>query len=352
MIRDLFRDNIKTLVPYSCARDEFKGVAKVYLDANESYKAHVDKEDINRYPDPRSEKLRIKIEEVLKIPFEKTVVTNGSDESIDLLFRIFCTPGKDTILLLPPTYGAYRVFADINDVAYITVNLTEGFGLDKEATIKAIKENTPKLTFICSPNNPTGNAMKISDIKEIADANPGITVVDEAYFDFSDEESAVSLIDENERVVVLRTLSKAWGLAGARIGMCIASNEIHNALLATKYPYNVSLLTQNCAEKALSKKDSVNETIKEIRDERKRVSEELLKFSFVEKIFRSDSNFILVRVNDANNLYKYLQKNGVIVRNRDKEVNCKQCLRITIGSKLENNELLSALEKYDGSEEK
>jgi len=341
-VKDLMRDNIRALDPYRCARDEFSGSAEVYLDANESWRNYINFEDVNRYPDPHSMAVRELVEEKLGLKKERTIVGNGSDELIDLLFRIFCDPGKDCCLLLPPTYGAYKVFAAINDVKVELCPLKkEEFSLDEDAIIKAIDEKKPKLLFICSPNNPTGNAMNLDAIGRIASHNPAITVVDEAYFEFSDKGSATKIADKNERVVVLRTLSKCWASAGARVGIAYTSEEIHETLYNVKYPYNLSLPSQMTAIKALMQRESVLDGAKYTKKERARLSEELGSLGL--KAFPSDSNFLLVRVKGAERVYKELQKMGIIVRNRSKELNCESCLRITVGSKEENDRLLSAL---------
>ncbi len=345
-IEKLMRANIASLDPYRCARDEFEGVAEVYLDANESWRRYIDfPGDINRYPDPRSALLRKAIEEVLGLDYDMTIVGNGSDEIIDLLFRIFCDPGKDSALLMGPTYGAYKVFASINDIKVNIAPLTKDFEVDVPLVKKMIDETSPKLVFLCTPNNPTGNAIPYEIIKEIATYNSGITVVDEAYWDFSTEKSASALVKENERVVLMRTLSKAWGLASARIGIAMCSKPIHEAMYNVKYPYNIGLPSSTEALKALANAAAVREGVEYTKLERERLRGLLEKSSKVVKVYPSDSNFLLVKVLDANSIYLALQKKGIVVRNRSRELNCENCLRITVGSKEENDKLMKALEE-------
>lgn len=354
-MKELLRSNIANLKPYSCARNDFTGEAEVYLDANENWRDFVGNENRNRYPDPLCTTLRRAADEILKLPFANTVVGNGSDEVIDNLFRCFCRPGKDSALLMPPTYGAYRVFADINDVAVKNVPLTPAFELDLpslEAFLEEEKKNRTeearlKLIFICSPNNPTGNAYALEEISRVCSLFDGITVVDEAYFDFSPYESAITLLDRFPNLVVLRTLSKCWALANARIGFAIASEEICSVLNSMKYPYNVGGPSQELALRSLTQLEEVKNTLLEIEGERTRVQVELASLKCVETVFHSDANFFLVRVTDADKLYHYLAQAGIIVRNRSKEMHCENCLRITIGSKEENDKMLSCLAAFE-----
>lgn len=344
-IKPLMRDNIANLEAYRCARDEFEGEARVYLDANENWRDYIGFNAINRYPDPHSALLRRAIEEVMGLPYENTIVGNGSDELIDLLYRIFCRPGKDSVLLLPPTYGAYKVFASINEVNVITLPLTKDFALDEEGIKSAIKKYAPKLLFICSPNNPTGNAMDREAIVRIAEYNRAITVVDEAYGDFSKTESVAAEVFKNERLVVLRTLSKCWALAGARVGIAVTSKELHETLYNVKYPYNLSLPAQKAALEVLSSAEKVRDGAREIIEERERLRLELEALPSVKKVFPSDANFLLVRIEDAEEKYEKLKGRGIITRLRSKELNCASCLRITVGSRVENDELLDALKE-------
>ncbi|MFA6682541.1 MAG: histidinol-phosphate transaminase [Sphaerochaeta sp.] len=353
-MRELLRKNIANLVPYSCARNDFVGEAEVYLDANENWRDFVGDKGRNRYPDPLCSQVRKALDEVLGLPFANTVIGNGSDEIIDNLFRCFCNPGKDKAIIMSPTYGAYRVFADINDVLVNQVPLTPDFAIDfgaLEAFLAQEKtqgedEGRSKLLFICSPNNPTGNAFPLDQIEKVCLLFDGITVVDEAYFDFSLLESAATLLSRFPRLVVLRTLSKCWSLANARVGIAVASEAICKVLTSMKYPYNVGGPSQELALRGLSESVRVEETLAVTLLEKKRMEEELPCLPCVVKLFPSDANFLLVRVGDADKLYHYLSQKGIIVRNRSRELYCENCLRITIGSKSENDKLLAALTAY------
>jgi len=355
-MKELLRENIANLIPYSCARNDFKGKADVYLDANENWRDYVGDKNRNRYPDPLCTVLRTALDEVLGLPFSRTVVGNGSDEIIDNLFRMFCRPAKDSVLIMPPTYGAYRVFADINDVAVKEVPLTKDFALDF-ATLEQVLEREKsertadsrcKMLFVCSPNNPSGNAFPLDQIERICSLFDGITIVDEAYFDFSPYASAITLQDTFPNLVVLRTLSKCWGLANARVGICIASEELCAVMASMKYPYNVGGPSQEVALEVLKEASPVKKGLDSILTARKKMATELLQIPCVEKIFPSDSNFLLVRVSDATALYRYLAENGIIVRNRSKEKYCDNCLRITIGNEAENNALLACMREFKG----
>ncbi len=349
-IDSLMRETIRNLIPYSSARNEFSGQASIFIDANENYTDFVGGEGRNRYPDPRHAGLKAAIREAMGIDEHRIVLGNGSDEIIDLLFRIFCEPGEDKAVLFPPTYGAYQVFADINNAGITSLPLTENFRLDLElfrSRIDELNSGNCKLLFICSPNNPSGNSFPLSEIEEIASAFQGITIVDEAYIDFSDHPSAISLIDRNERVVVLRTLSKAWGLANVRVGFAVASEQIIRVMHNVKYPYNLSGIQQEMAVKALREKKDVETTVMRIREERDRIGAFLANLSYVQQVFGSDANFLLVRVSDANRLYTLLLERGIIIRNRSSVPGCAGCVRITIGSREENDVLLAALEELE-----
>lgn len=354
-MRELLRENIATLKPYSCARNDFTGEADVYLDANENWQDFVGKVDANRYPDPLASQVRKALDEVLGLPFAKTLIGNGSDELIDNLFRCFCRPGKDSVLLMPPTYGAYRVFADINDIKVQTAPLKSDFQLDLPALTSFLMQEKKtrtadsrlKLLFVCSPNNPSGNAFPLSEVKTICSLFDGIVVVDEAYFDFSDQASAISLLGEFSNLVVLRTLSKCWALASARVGIAIASEEIIAVIRSMKYPYNVGGPSQNLALKALGQAEAVKKGLSLIKEERKRLALTLRELSCVQQVYSSDANFFLVRVTDAAAIYHYLLGKGIIVRNRSKEMHCENCLRITVGSREENAALVAALKEYE-----
>ncbi len=357
-MRELLRENIANLVPYSCARNDFVGEAEVYLDANENWRDFVGDQGRNRYPDPLSSKVRKALEEVLDLPFANTVIGNGSDEILDNLFRCFCNPGLDKAIIMSPTYGAYRVFADINDVLVEQVPLTPDFAIDfnalevfltreKKQRKAAIDGGRSKLLFVCSPNNPTGNAFPLEQIERVCTLFDGITVVDEAYYDFSPLGSATTLLDKFPRLVVLRTLSKCWSLANARVGIAIASEAICKTLASMKYPYNVGGPSQELALKGLSEADRVHQALADTLLEKKRMETALPLLPCVVKLFPSDANFLLVRVSNADKLYHYLAQQGIIVRNRSRELFCENCLRITIGSKSENDKLLAALSAYE-----
>lgn len=345
-ISDLMNEHIRNLTPYSSARDDFKGHADVYLDANESW--YDGRERANRYPDPDAVEVRRLLDHVLGLPFEKTVIGNGSDEIIDLLIRIFCNPEKDSIIIMRPTYGAYKVFADINNVRTVNVMLNPDFSINMEELSKAIEKERPKLVFICSPNNPTGNVFPIDQIERITRMNKGITVVDEAYSDFDlDFDSAVRLIDEYPRLCVMRTLSKAWGIAGARVGILVATKEIRDTLTKVKPPYNVSVLAQRTAAEVLKSKDDIYRIRKKTIDSRRFLVHYLRYIPYIQEVIDTRTNFILIRVKDADSVYRYLMNNGVIVRNRTHEPYLEGVLRITIGSVDENDRLLEVLEGYD-----
>jgi len=354
-MRELLRPNINNLIPYSCARNDFTGNASVYLDANENWQDFIPEKSRNRYPDPLCVALRKKIEEVMGLPFSHTVVGNGSDELIDNLIRMFCVPGKDSVLIMPPTYGAYRVFADINDVRVDTVPLTKDFRIDfpslGEYFVRERKNREIgrcKLMFICSPNNPTGNAFPLEEIERIVTSFDGITIVDEAYFDFNAYSSAVDLLGKYPNLVVLRTLSKSWALAAARIGILTASEDICKVMRSMKYPYNISSPAQEEALRDLANQEKVREGTKEILAERETMASALAEVPCVREVYPTNANFFLVRMQDGNAIYRFLMARGIIVRNRGKELNCADCLRITIGSREENQCLIQALKEWRG----
>ena len=334
-IKKLVRKNILNLSPYSSARDEFSGAEGVFLDANENPKG-----SYNRYPDPHQTALKEVVAKVKSVSSENVFIGNGSDEAIDLIFRTFANPGKDKVIVCPPTYGMYEVSANINDVEIINIPLLPDFQLDKQAILKTIEQDTAiKLVFICSPNNPTGNL--IEGIEEITEKFNGIVIVDEAYIDFSPESTKVPLINTYSNVIVLQTLSKAWGLAGIRVGFAFAQTEIIALLNKIKAPYNISTLNQQQALSKLSKLDEFEAQRNEILAERERLETELLALPMVQKIYPSSANFLLVEVADANRMYNELVNKKVIVRNRHTVI--KNCIRITVGTKQENNILLTEL---------
>ncbi|MEP6676839.1 MAG: histidinol-phosphate transaminase [Ferruginibacter sp.] len=345
-LQNLIRDNIKRLTPYSSARHEFKGDASVFLDANENSHGSPLEEDFNRYPDPLQWKLKFDLAKIKGVPAENIFIGNGSDEVIDLAYRIFCNPGKDNVIICPPTYGMYEVSANINDVEVRKARLKENFELDLE-TIMNLTDAFTKMIFICSPNNPTGNSMKRDDVEWLLNNFPGLLIIDEAYINYSRQKTFIQELTEYPNLIVMQTLSKAWGLAALRIGICFASLDIIDLFNKVKPPYNINKASQELASEALMKSELVNAWIKETVNERKMLVIELHQFSFVEKIFGSDANFLLVKVKDANALYAYLSENGIVVRNRSKEPLCENCLRITVGTKIENLQLLNLLADYD-----
>ena len=345
-IEKLLRENIKRLVPYASARDEFKGEAKVYLDANENAFGSPLEEQLNRYPDPMQIELKEKISQIKGVPAGNIFLGNGSDEAIDLLFRAFCNPGVDSVILTPPTYGMYEVSANINDVFTKKIPLTRTFQLDIESISEVADERT-KMIFICSPNNPTGNSMNRDDIEIILNNFEGIVVIDEAYINYSRHRSFISELTEYPNLVVLQTLSKAWGLAGLRVGMAFASDEIISVLNRIKPPYNIGSSTQQLALKALDNVEQVNAWTKQTVAERGKLEAALKQVACVQQVFPSDANFLLVRVTDARAVYDHLVAEGIIVRDRSRVVLCEGCLRITVGTPEENELLLDRLNTFN-----
>jgi histidinol-phosphate aminotransferase len=342
MIESLVRKNILALKPYSCARDEFKGRdAHVFLDANESaYNS-----PFNRYPDPLQEQLKQTISQIKGVPTENIFLGNGSDEAIDLVYRIFCEPRMDNVVAIDPTYGMYKVCADINDVEYRPVLLSPNYALSADALLQACDEHT-KVIWICTPNNPTGNDMDRGELQKILTTFKGIVVIDEAYGDFSDLKPMRSFLKYFPRMIVLNTFSKAWASAAIRLGMAFASEEIIALFNKVKYPYNVNMLTQQAAQELLSQMVRLDRWTNEVRHERAQMIPCLMELPIVKQVYQSSANFLLVRVTDADAIYAYLVDNGIIVRNRNRVTMCQNALRITIGSKEENNELLGALRRY------
>jgi histidinol-phosphate aminotransferase len=341
-IKNLQRENIKNLRPYSTARDEYKGQASVFLDANENSFGSPLPENFNRYPDPLQLDLKDAISKIKGVPIENTFLGNGSDEAIDLLFRCFCNPGKDNVIILPPTYGMYEVSANINDVEIRKVNLLPNFQLDLNGIAEAIDENT-KLIFICSPNNPTGNSIVRTDIETVLANFKGLVIIDEAYINFAKQRTFIQELTEYPHLVILQTFSKAWGLAGLRLGMAFASSIVIDILNKVKAPYNISQSTQDLALAALQNVAQVNNWIKITVAERELLSQKLSGLSMVKRVYPSDANFILAEVEDAAGTYNALVEQGIIIRDRSKVVLCDGCLRITIGTQQENEILLSAL---------
>ena len=339
-ITSLVRPNIASLAPYSTARDEYDGPIGIFLDANESPYEN----GYNRYPDPHQAALKARIAPLKGIPTANLFLGNGSDEAIDLIYRIFCEPGKDNAVIMSPSYGMYGVAADINDIAVRSVPLDADFNLDTEALLAACDERT-KVIFLCSPNNPSGNALPQVQLLDIVERFQGVVVVDEAYADFSDKGSLAAEACERENLVVLQTLSKARAMAGLRIGMAISSAEIIRLMSMVKYPYNLSRAAMEKAMEFLEK--PIDEEVNTIVNERRRLADVLPRYPFIRRVFPSDANFILVRVDDANELYDYLLGKGIIVRNRNRVPGCAGCLRLTVGLPSENEALLDALDTYE-----
>lgn len=344
-LKELVRPNIWNLNPYSCARSEFKGNASVFLDANEN----PFNSPFNRYPDPLQLKVKEKIAQIKDVLSENIFLGVGSDECIDMAYRTFCVPGVDNVVAMSPSYGMYEVCADINDIEYRKVNLTETFELDVDALINATDDHT-KIIWLCSPNNPTGNAFDIERIKEVYDRFSGILIVDEAYIDFSSKGSMIKYIDELPRLIVLQTFSKAWGSAGVRLGVAYSNKEIIGIYSKVKYPYNVNILTQNYAIDMLENYKEVTDWVSKLLRNRLILKADLQKLSCVQKIYPTDANFMLVKVNDADALYDYLRNENIIVRNRNKIEKCLGCLRITVGTENENAELIAKITDYEGKE--
>src|SRR5476651_1063784 len=344
-LNNILRNNIKNLTPYSSARDEFQGEASVYLDANENAFGSPLEQQYNRYPDPLQYDVKKRLSEIKGLPVRNIFLGNGSDEAIDILFRSFCNPGVDNVILVPPTYGMYQVSANINDVEVRNVSLTEDFQLNLDGIAEAIDANT-KLIFICSPNNPTGNSINRADVETLLANFSGIVVVDEAYINFSRQKTFIQELTEYANLVVLQTLSKAWGLAGLRVGMAFASEEIIDVMNKVKPPYNVNEASQQLALKALENIDQVNSWIKEALIQRDKLVLELKDYDFVLDIYPSDANFILVKTTDARGIYNFLVQKGIIVRDRSKVELCQGCLRITVGTPDENTTLLKTLQDF------
>lgn len=340
-LEKIVRPNIWRLQPYSCARDEFKGrPASVFLDANESpYNG-----PFNRYPDPMQENVKARLAEIKSVKAENIFLGNGSDEAIDLVYRIFCTPGVDNVVAIEPTYGMYGVCADINDVEYRKVMLNEDFEIDADAVLGSVNEKT-KVIWICTPNNPSGNSLERAAIEKILDNFDGIVVVDEAYSDFATQRPFRVDIERWPNIIVLNTFSKAWGCAAIRLGMAFASTEIIGLMNKVKYPYNINSITQQKALEMMSDLQRVNQWLSAIKSERAKLMPAFAELPICEKVYPTDVNFFLAKVKDATKIYNYLIDNGIVVRNRSRISLCGNCLRITIGTPNENIELLAALRK-------
>ncbi|PTN10220.1 histidinol-phosphate transaminase [Mangrovibacterium marinum] len=336
----LLRENVKNLKPYSSARDEFSGEAMVFLDANENpYNA-----PYNRYPDPLQRQLKEKISGIKGCAPDKIFLGNGSDEPIDLLFRAFCEPGKDNIVSIDPTYGMYQVAADINNIEVRKIKLKEDYSFSADELLGQADENS-KLAFVCSPNNPTANLMDQGEMLKLIQNFKGLVVVDEAYIDFAPGASLLPELDRYPNLVILQTFSKAWGMAGIRLGMAFASPDIIKIFNKIKYPYNINILTQQKALELIEQETEKNAWVETLLAERTKLSEQLKAFPFVVKIYPSDANFLLVKLHDARGIYDYLVENGVIVRDRSKVILCDDSLRITVGSPEENEILIEKLKE-------
>jgi histidinol-phosphate aminotransferase len=345
-IDTLVRNNIRRMTAYSSARHEFSGEATVFLDANENSFGSPLSENYNRYPDPLQVNLKEKISNIKGVPIQNIFIGNGSDEAIDLLFRIFCEPGKDNAIIFPPTYGMYEVCAEMNDIALKKIPLLENFQLNLAATEVAIDANT-KLIFVCSPNNPTGNSINRQDIEVLLNNFDGLVVIDEAYINYARQKTFIQELTEYPNLVILQTLSKAWGLAGLRLGMAFAGQQVIGYMNKVKYPYNISTATQQLVLDALNNISNVNNWIKTTVEQREWLGKELLSLPFTQAVYPSDANFLLVKMHNARNIYEYLSGIGIIVRDRSKVILCDDCLRITIGTPEENKQLLEALKKMD-----
>ena len=339
-IENLLRNNIKTIKAYSSARDEYKDASAdmVFIDANEN----PFQTQVNRYPDPQQSKVKERLAEIKSVPASQILLGNGSDEVLDLIFRAFCEPNLDQVITLPPTYGMYSVLADLNAVDIVKVELDSNFQ-PKVEDILAAQSETTKLLFICSPNNPTANSFQAKKIEALIQNFKGIVVIDEAYIDFSSEESWLSRLNDFPNLIVTQTLSKAYGLAGIRLGVCYASEFIISILNKIKPPYNVNQLTQDKALQRLNNTSEVAQEVQLILQQRNQLREALAAVDFVETVFASDANFILARVDDANKRYSELIEKGVVVRNRTTQPLCKNCLRFTVGTAEENNFLIKTL---------
>jgi histidinol-phosphate aminotransferase len=344
-LENLLRDNIRRLKAYSSARDEYSGKDGIFLDANENSFDSVPSGNLNRYPDPFQSDLKDQLSKIHSIDPNQIFVGNGSDEAIDLLLRAFCNPQKDSIMIMPPTYGMYQVAADINDVETQSIALTADFEIDTSSVLSAIKPTT-KIIFICSPNNPTGNTLNREAIESILLQFPGIVVVDEAYVDFSPHPSWLSRLSEFQNLVVLQTFSKAWGLAGMRCGMAFANPFVVSILNKIKYPYNVNGVTQAVASEAVRQLSQKESLVQKILEQKEWLINQLKPLPFVEHIYASDTNFLLIKVSDATKLYDYLVSFNIIIRNRTTVLHCGDCVRITVGTPSENEVLVEKLKLF------
>jgi len=345
-IQTLLRENIRKIKPYSTARDEYTGVALVNLDANENPYGSIGNTKNNRYPDPYQNKLKSLISEIKKIPTSQLFLGNGSDEAIDLLYRAFCNPGVDNVIICPPTYGMYEVSAATQDATCIKVDLTSEYELQPELILNSTNKLT-KIIWLCSPNNPTGNLLQTNHIEMLLTQFNGIVVIDEAYIDFANEPSWITRLEEFPNLVVLQTFSKAWGLANIRLGMMFASESIISVINKIKLPYNINGMVQEFAYKTIRENAAEkDQMVKDILDQRDKLSQAIMQIAGVQKVYKSDANFILVKINNAHTIYTYLVDQGVIVRDRSSVKLCENSLRITVGTEDENALLLEKLTQY------
>ncbi len=347
IVEDLLRENIRKLVPYSSARDEFKGEARVFIDANENSLGSPLMKWYNRYPDPMQWKIKEKLSAIKGIAPQHIFLGNGSDECIDVLYRAFCNPGKDNVIICPPTYGMYEVSAHINDVELRRARLLDNFQLDLIHLENLVDAHT-KIIWLCSPNNPTANSLNREDIETVLNNFPGLVVIDEAYINFSRHRSFIAELQEYPNLVVMQTLSKAWGLAGLRLGMAFASEAIVEVYNRVKPPYNIGQATQDLVLKALDEVGQVNDMIRLIVQLRGELELALKKLPVVQQVHESDANFLLVKVTDAKAVYNHLLQNGIVVRDRSRVELCEGCLRITVGTGKENADLIKNLETFPG----
>ncbi|MGL5317825.1 MAG: histidinol-phosphate transaminase [Bacteroidales bacterium] len=341
-ISNLLRPNILKLKAYSTARDEYQGTIGQFMDANENPV----ETGINRYPDPYQKELKSKIAGLKKIATENIFVGNGSDEAIDVLYRVFCRPGIDNVIGITPSYGMYKVAADINDIEYREYKLDKNFNFNATELLKLVDANT-KMLFLCSPNNPSGNLLDQREIGILLKQFEGILIIDEAYIDFATSESYTTLLSQYPRLVILQTLSKAWGAAAIRLGLAFASAAIITFMTRVKYPYNVNLLSQKAAIQTLNESDRIAKTVNMICSERDQLKQRLISFPFVEHVYPSDANFLLVRCFQATKLYNFLLKKEIIVRDRSSVPGCESCLRVSVGTPEENQKLIEALLAYE-----
>jgi histidinol-phosphate aminotransferase len=344
-IHKLIRKNIEDMKPYSSARDEYTGNSGIFLDANENSIGSAAEKPLNRYPDPRHRKLRGRLAELKGVQVDNLFLGNGSDEAIDLVIRAFCEPKQDRIIVTPPTYGMYEVCAAVNDVEVTKVPLTTNFEIDIASMMRAVNPET-KLIFLCSPNNPTANCFAEEHIEKILEKFQGLLILDEAYADFASDKSWLPRLNRYENLLILQTFSKAWGLANIRLGIAFASPEIIKILDKIKYPYNVNGVTQEIALQVLGSVHRKNKMVNEIIQQREILRNELIKLTVVEKVYPSDTNFLLVKVSSARSIYRYLMDYQIIVRDRSNALHCENCLRITIGTPEENVKLIEALKNY------